>query len=106
MRRHDRARLNELVSDRLLFVTGRALGRLGKEDWIAAALDVEWESFEVSISRVVALDEVVVIDHDIEQVMKAPPAGRQRPRLGPVGPQPMCGPPRTARGDSYAVIPS
>ena len=73
VRLHDRARLNELVRDRFLFVSGRSLGRLGKAEWIASALEVEWERFTVSVVRVVALDEVVVVDHDIEQEMKASP---------------------------------
>lgn len=73
VRRHDRPLLDQLVSDRFVFVSGRALGRLDKEGWITAALRVNWESFAVSIARVVELGDVVVVDHDIEQQMTAPP---------------------------------
>lgn len=74
VRRHDRALLERLVSDRFVFVSGRSLGRLGKGDWIAAALQVEWQRFVVSIARVVDLDRVVIVDHDTEQEMARPPA--------------------------------
>ena len=73
MRRHDRPLLEQLVSDRFTFVSGRALGRLDKTHWITAALRVDWQRFAVEIARVVDLGDVVIVDHDIEQEMVAPP---------------------------------
>jgi hypothetical protein len=73
VRRHDRPLLEQLLSDRFAFVSGRALGRLDKERWIAAALRVEWRSFAVAIVRVIDLGDVVIVDLDIEQEMTAPP---------------------------------
>lgn len=73
VRDHDRRVLDELISDRFALVSGRSLGRLGKEDWIAAALQVEWKSFVVSVSGVIDLDGVWVVDHDVEQEMAAAP---------------------------------
>ena len=73
VRRHDRMLLDELVSERFALVSGRALGRLGKLDWITAALQVEWERFAIAISRVIDLDDVVVVDHDVEQELAAAP---------------------------------
>lgn len=71
--RHDRDELDDLISERFALVSGRSLGRLGKEDWIAAALQVEWKSFDVWVSRVIDLGDAVVVDHDIEQDMAAAP---------------------------------
>lgn len=73
VRRGDRPVLEQLLSDRFAFVSGRALGRLDKEDWITAALGVEWQRFGISIARVVDLDNVVIVDYDVEQEMAAPP---------------------------------
>lgn len=73
VRRHDRALLEQLVSEKFALVSGRALGRVGKQEWIAAGMNVEWKSFAVSIARVIEIDDVVVVDHDIEQEMEAPP---------------------------------
>ena len=73
VRRHDRSLFDRLVSDGLAFVSGRALGRLDKQGWITAALRIEWDRFAVSIARVVDLGDVVIVDHDIEQEMTAPP---------------------------------
>jgi hypothetical protein len=39
VRRHDRAALDQLVSEHFGLVSGRSLGRVGKQEWIAAALD-------------------------------------------------------------------
>ena len=44
VRRHDRPLLDRLLSDRFAFVSGRTLGRLDKEAWITAALQVDWEA--------------------------------------------------------------
>ena len=73
VRRHDRPLLEQLLSDRFAFVSGLALGRLDKEGWIAAALRVEWQRFATDIARVVDLGNVVIVDHDVEQEMTAPP---------------------------------
>ena len=73
VRRHDRVLLNQLVSDRFALVSGRSLGRLGKEEWIAAALGIEWKSFVIAVARVLELKGVVIVNHDLEQDMKEPP---------------------------------
>ena len=73
VRRHDRALLEQLLSDSFAFVSGRALGRLDKEAWIAAAVRVEWQRFATEIARVVDLGNVVIVDHDVLQEMTAPP---------------------------------
>ena len=74
VRRHDRPLLEQLVSERFAFVSGRALGRLHKEEWIAAGLGVDWQRFEISVVRVVECGDVAVVDYDIDQEMAAPPA--------------------------------
>ena len=73
VRRHDRPLLEQLVSDRFMFISGRGLGRLDKSHWITAALRVDWQRFTVNISRVVELGDVVIVDHDIEQEMASSP---------------------------------
>ena len=73
VRRHDRPVLEQLVSDRFIFISGRALGRLDKQRWIAAALRVDWQGFAVEVARVVDLGDVVIVDQDIEQEIVAPP---------------------------------
>ena len=74
VRDHDQRVLDELISERFVLVSGRSLGRLGKEEWIAAALQVEWKSFTVSVSRVISLDGVVIVDQDIEQELAVAPS--------------------------------
>lgn len=56
-----------------MFTSGRALGRLDKNDWITAALRVDWQRFTVDIARVVELGNVVIVDHNIEQEMESSP---------------------------------
>ena len=73
VRLHDRPLLEHLVSDRFVFVSGRALGRLDKQQWITAALRVDWQSFAVEVARVVELGNAVIVDLDIEQEIVAPP---------------------------------
>jgi hypothetical protein len=73
VRRHDRPLLEQLLSDRFAFVSGRAPGRLDKEQWITAALRIEWQRFTTAIARVADLGNVVIVDHDVEQEMAAPP---------------------------------
>lgn len=81
VRDHDRRVLDELVSERFMLVSGRSLGRLDKDGWIAAALEVHWKSFAVSISRLIHLAGVAVVDHDIEQEMATAPSwARGAPR--------------------------
>jgi hypothetical protein len=74
VRRRDRELLETLVSDRFALVSGRALGRIGKDEWIAAALRVHWKSFRVSINRVIDAGDVAIVDHDIEQEMVRAPS--------------------------------
>jgi hypothetical protein len=74
VRAHDRQLLQELVSERFALVSGRSLGRLGKDDWIAAALQVDWKSFAVSIKRVIEVSGVAIVDYDIEQEMASAPS--------------------------------
>jgi Domain of unknown function (DUF4440) len=73
VRRHDRGLLDQLISERFALASGRSLGRLGKKEWIAAGLNVEWKNFVISIARVIEISDVVIVDHDIEQDMEASP---------------------------------
>jgi hypothetical protein len=73
VRDHDRELLDELVSEGFALVSGRSLGRLGKDDWIAAALQVDWTRFVVAIKRVIELNDVAIVDYDVEQEMASAP---------------------------------
>jgi hypothetical protein len=80
VRSHDEELLESLVSDRFALVSGRSLGRLGKDEWIAAALRVAWRSFQLSINRVIEAGDAAIVDLDIEQEMvRAPSWAPQAP---------------------------
>ena len=74
VRTHDQELLDRLVSDRFALVSGRSLGRLGKTEWIAAALNVDWRSFRISINRVIEAGDAAIVDHDTEQEMVRAPS--------------------------------
>jgi uncharacterized protein YciI len=73
VRVHDKARLDALVSERLVFASGRQLGRIGKAEFVGAAMSIDWQRFDCSEFRTLALDDVVVVDYEIKQEIRAAP---------------------------------
>ncbi len=72
VRAHDPARLDALVSERLVFASARQIGRVGKAEFVAAAMSIEWQRFDCSEFRILDLD-VVVVDYEIQQEIRAAP---------------------------------
>jgi ketosteroid isomerase-like protein len=79
VRTHDVARLQEMVSERMIFASSRSLLRLGysgfaefngRVEWIAAATVIPWVRFDVHEVRAVTLAHAVVVDSRMSQVVR------------------------------------
>lgn len=67
VQRHDRERVAEFVSDRMIWVLPLADNERGKTEWIDASCAVNWHWFEISISREVDLGDVRIVEALVRQ---------------------------------------
>jgi hypothetical protein len=72
VRTHDASGLDALVSERMSFTSGRAVARMGKREWIDAAMKIPWRTFHILDVRLTLITpEVVVVEHSLEQEIDA-----------------------------------
>ena len=67
VQRHDRERVAELVSDRMIWVMPLVDNERGKTEWIDASLGVTWHWFRITIRREVDLGDVRIVEALVRQ---------------------------------------
>lgn len=65
--RRDREAIEDLVSDRMIWILPTRGNARGKRDWIEASSGVTWLWFRVEVLRTIALDDVVIVESLISQ---------------------------------------
>jgi ketosteroid isomerase-like protein len=70
IRAHDRSLVNALVSERLVLTSRGATGSMGKTDFMAAALAIDWQYFRLAEFHVLELGDACVVEYTVEQELR------------------------------------